>query len=66
VFNLVKPVLTPWVRRELHTILELTDDEMFYIPEVLLWYKQKKKRQERLKSEQSLKNWQEQLFKKTE
>ena len=66
VFNLVKPVLTPWVRRELHTILELTDDEMFYIPEVLLWYKQKKKRQERLKSEQKLKNWQEQLFKKTE
>ena len=66
VFNLVKPVLTPWVRRELHTILELTDDDMFYIPEVLLWYKQKKKRQERLKSEQKLKNWQEQLFKKTE
>ena len=35
VFNLVKPVLSPGVRRELHTILELTDDEMFYIPEVL-------------------------------
>lgn len=50
-FNLVKPVLTPWVRRELHTILELTDDEMFYISEVLQWYKQKKKRQEKLKSE---------------
>ena len=64
VFNLVKPVLTPWVRRELHTILELTDDEMFYIPEVLQWYKQKKKRQEKLKSEQSLKNWPEQSFKK--
>ena len=50
VFNLVKPVLTPWVRNELHTILELTDDEMFYIPEVLKWNttKQKKKK----KSEQ--------------
>jgi len=35
VFNLVKPVLSPGVRNELHTILELTDDEMFYIPEVL-------------------------------
>jgi hypothetical protein len=33
---------------------------MFYIPEVLQWYKQKKKRQEKLKSEQSLKNWPEQ------
>ena len=35
VFNLVKPVLSPGVRNELHTILELTDDEMFYIPEGL-------------------------------
>lgn len=42
VFNLVKPVLSPGVRRELHTILELTDDEMFYIPEVLKWQKKKK------------------------
>ena len=47
VFNLVKPVLSPWVRRELHTILELTDDSMFYIPEVLKWQKKK----------ESLKNW---------
>lgn len=47
VFNLVKQVLSPWVRRELHTILELTDDSMFYIPEVLKWQKKK----------ESLKNW---------
>ena len=43
VFNLVKPVLSPGVRHELHTILELTDDEMFYIPEVLKNGKHKKK-----------------------
>ena len=47
VFNLVKQVLSPWVRHELHTILELTDDSMFYIPEVLKWQKKK----------ESLKNW---------
>jgi hypothetical protein len=35
VFNLVKPVLSAGVRNELYTILELTDDSMFYIPEVL-------------------------------
>jgi len=44
VFNLVKPVLSPGVRRELHTILELTDDEMFYIPEVLKWKQKTKKK----------------------
>lgn len=48
VFNLVKPVLSPWVRNELYTILELTDDEMFYIPNVLKCSKQKNKK----KSEQ--------------
>lgn len=41
VFNLVKQVLSPWVRNELYTILEMTDDEMFYVPEVL---KKKKKK----------------------
>lgn len=50
VFNLVKPVLSPGVRNELYTILELTDDEMFYIPNVLKCSKQKSKK----KSEQ---NW---------
>ena len=44
VFNLVKPVLSPWVRNELYTILELTDDEMFYIPNVLKCSKQKNKK----------------------
>lgn len=48
VFNLVKPVLSPGVRNELYTILELTDDEMFYIPNVLKCSKQKSKK----KSEQ--------------
>lgn len=42
VFNLVKQVLSPGVRNELYTILELTDDEMFYIPEVLKWQKKKR------------------------
>lgn len=42
VFEIVKNVLTPWVRRELYTILYETDDEMFYIDE-LLKHKKKKK-----------------------
>ena len=41
VFEIVKNVLTPWVRRELYTILYETDDSMFYIDEVL---KHKKKK----------------------
>lgn len=41
VFELVKPVLSPWVRNELSTILYKTDDEMFYTPEVLKWKKHK-------------------------
>lgn len=42
VFEIVKPVLSPWVRNELSTILYKTDDEMFYTPEVLKWKKKKK------------------------
>lgn len=42
VFEIVKNVLTPWVRRELYTILYDTDDSMFYIPELLKWKKKKK------------------------
>ena len=42
VFEIVKNVLTPWVRRELYTILYETDDEMFYIDEVLKHKKKKK------------------------
>lgn len=41
VFNIIKPVLSPGVRNELYTILFLTDDSMFYIPEVLKWAKKK-------------------------
>ena len=40
VFELVKPVLSEWVRKELYTILYEADDKLFYIPEVL---KKKKK-----------------------
>lgn len=50
VFNLVKPVLSAGVRNELYTILELTDDSMFYIPEVLKWNSTKQKKKK--KSEQ--------------
>lgn len=53
VFNLVKPVLSIGVKNELYTILELTDDEMFYIPEVLKWQKHKKSKKQKL--EESLK-----------
>ena len=42
VYETVKTVLTPWVRRELCTILYDTDDSMFYIPELLKWKKKKK------------------------
>ena len=41
-FEMCKQVLTAWVRRELYTILYETDDEMFYIPELLKWKKKKK------------------------
>lgn len=41
VFETVKTVLTPGVRRELYTILYETDDNMFYIEELL--NKKKKK-----------------------
>ena len=44
VFETVKTVLTPWVRRELYTILYDTDDEMFYIDELLKWKRKKKQK----------------------
>jgi hypothetical protein len=47
VFDLVKPVLSPWVRKELYTILYQTDDDMFYIPELLKWKKQKNKKEKK-------------------
>lgn len=42
VYEIVKPILSPWVRNELYTILYECDDEMFYIPELLKWKKKKK------------------------
>ena len=46
VFNLVKPVLSNWVRTELSVILNQTDDDMFYTEDVLHG-RNKKKRVER-------------------
>lgn len=47
VYETVKTVLTPGVRRELYTILYETDDNMFYIEELL---KEKKKKDNKLKT----------------
>ena len=46
VFNLVKPVLSNWVRHELEVILNC-DDDLFYIPELLKKNKHGRKREER-------------------
>ena len=58
VFDIVKQVLSPWVRKELYTILFECDDDMFYIPELLKWRK--------TKSEKDLKKSQESLWKFSE
>lgn len=47
VYETVKNVLSPGVRRELYAILYEADDDMFYIPELL---KEKKKRKDKPKS----------------
>lgn len=44
IYETVKTVLSPWVRRELYTILYEADDEMFYIPELIKWKKKKKQK----------------------
>lgn len=44
VFEMVMPVLSLWVRRELYKILYEADDEMFYIPELLKQWKKKKQK----------------------
>lgn len=51
VFEIVKNVLSPWVRQELYTILYEADDSMFYIPELLKWKKRKEKTQKQTKKE---------------
>ena len=43
-FELTKQVLSEWVRKELYTILYEAPDDLFYIPEVLKWYKKKNKK----------------------
>jgi len=47
VYETVKNVLSPGVRKELYTILYEADDDMFYIPELL---KKKKKKDNKPKS----------------
>ena len=44
VFEIVKPVLSEWVRKELYTILYEADDDLFYIPELIKWKKKKKQK----------------------
>ena len=51
VFEIVKPVLSKWVKDELCTILYECDDDLFYDQDLLKW-KQKKKKEK--KSEQNL------------
>ncbi len=46
VFEIVKPVLSTWVRNELYTILYEADDDLFYIPELIKNGRNKKKRME--------------------
>ena len=58
VFEIVKQVLSPWVRKELYAILYEADDDLFYIPELLKWRK--------TKSEKDLKKSQENLWKSSE
>lgn len=41
IYENVKPMLNLWIKKELYTILYETDDEMFYIPELLKWKKKK-------------------------
>lgn len=41
IYENVKPMLNLWIKKELYTILYETDDEMFYIPEILKWKKKK-------------------------
>lgn len=43
IYENVKPMLNLWIKKELYTILYETDDEMFYIPEILKWKKKKQK-----------------------
>ena len=41
-YEMCKQVLTPGVRQIMETVLYKTDDDLFYIPELLKWKKKKK------------------------
>lgn len=41
-YEMCKQVLSPWVRGILDTVLYKTDDDLFYIPELLKWKKKKR------------------------
>lgn len=49
-YELTKQVLTPGVREILETVIYKTDDELFYIPEVLKNGKNKKQRKKNMQT----------------
>lgn len=50
-YEMCKQVLSIWVRDIFETVLYKTDDDLFYIPEVLKWKKHKEKTQKQTKKE---------------
>ena len=50
-YEMCKQVLSIWVRDIFETVLYKTDDDLFYIPEVLKWKKHKEKTQKQIKKE---------------
>lgn len=42
VYELTKEILSPGVREILETVIYKTDDDLFYIPEIIKWKKTKK------------------------
>ena len=50
-YEMCKQVLSIWVRDIFETVLYKTDDDLFYIPEVLKWKKRKEKTQKQMKKE---------------
>ena len=50
-YEMCKQVLSIWVRDIFETVLYKTDDDLFYIPEVLKWKKHKEKTQKQMKKE---------------
>lgn len=50
-YEMCKQVLSIWVRDVFETVLYKTDDDLFYIPEVIKWKKHKEKTQKQEKKE---------------